>query len=169
LKNIFLTGFMGCGKTSVGRVLSERLGFQFIDLDQAIVSQAGMSVKEIFTAQGEPAFRELESRVLAQVAQRSGVVVSTGGGAVIAALNRELMRRSGAIVNLTATVETIAARLTGDSERPLLQGDASYERIEAMLAGREQFYADADLRIDTTGKPVETVAAEIIDALKESL
>jgi len=169
LKNIFLTGFMGCGKTSVGRVLSERLGFEFIDLDQAIVNQAGMSVKEIFASKGEPAFRELESRVLAQLAERSCVVVSTGGGAVIATLNRELMRGSGSIVNLTATVEAIAARLTGDSERPLLQGDASSERIEAMLTGREEFYADADLRIDTTGKPVETVAAEIIDALKESL
>jgi shikimate kinase len=169
LKNIFLTGFMGCGKTSVGRVLSERLGYDFVDLDEAVVAEAGASVKEIFAAQGEPAFRRLESEALQRVASRAGVVVSTGGGAVIAPLNRAVMRGSGSIVNLTATVEAIAARLTGDSERPLLQGDASAERIRNMLETREQFYADADLRIDSTAKTVEAVTAEILDALKGCL
>jgi shikimate kinase len=169
LKNIFLTGFMGCGKTSVGRVLSERLGYDFVDLDEAVVALAGASVKEIFASQGEPAFRRLESEALQRVASRTGVVVSTGGGAVIAPLNRAVMRRAGCIVNLTATVEAIAARLTGDSERPLLQGDASAERIRNMLETREQFYADADLRIDSTAKTVEAVTAEILDALKGCL
>jgi shikimate kinase len=166
LKNIFLTGFMGCGKTSVGRVLSERLGYRFVDLDQAIVSEAGASVKEIFASRGEPAFRRLESEALQRVAAGAGVVVSTGGGAVLAQPNRAIMRGAGSIVNLTASVEAIAARLSGDSERPLLEGDASLDRIRNMLATREQFYADADLRIDTSAKTVAAVAAEIIDSLQ---
>jgi len=169
LKNIFLTGFMGCGKTSVGRVLSDRLGCDFVDLDQAIVDEAGASVKEIFASQGEPAFRRLESQALARIADLAGVVVSTGGGAVIADANRAVMRQSGSIVNLTASVEAIAARLCGDSERPLLEGDASLERVRNMLEVREQFYADADLRIDTTAKTVEAVTAEILDSLKGCL
>ena len=169
MKNIFLTGFMGCGKTSVGRVLSDRLGCDFVDLDQAIVSEAKADIKEIFASQGEPAFRRIESQALARFAARAGVVVSTGGGVVIAPENREVMRQSGNIVNLTASVEAIAARLCGDSERPLLEGDASGERIRNMLETREQFYADADLRIDTTAKTVEAVAAEIIAFLKGCL
>jgi shikimate kinase len=167
LKNIFLTGFMGCGKTSVGRLLSDRLGYGFVDLDQVVVSEAGASVKEIFATQGEPAFRRLESEALEMVAAGTGLVVSTGGGAVIAHPNRAVMRGAGSIVNLTASAEAIADRLCGDSERPLLEGDASLERIRRMLEGREQFYADADLRIDTTAKTVEAVAAEILRFLKE--
>ena len=169
LKNIFLTGFMGCGKTSAGRLLAARLGFPFVDLDQVIVDAAGVSIKEIFALRGEPAFRELESRALAGVAAGEGAVVSTGGGAVIAPVNRQVMRQAGAIVNLTASVEAIAARLTGDSERPLLSADASVERIGTMLGLREEYYADADLRIDTTAKTVEAVVAEIIHALKGNL
>ena len=169
MKNIFLTGFMGCGKTSVGRVLSSRLGCRFVDLDAVIVSEAGTAIKEIFASQGEPAFRELESQALARIAQLPGVVVSTGGGVVLAQQNRALMRQSGSIVNLTASVETIASRLNGDSERPLLQDDASCERIDTMLQGREPFYADADLRIDTTAKTVDAVVTEILDCIKERL
>ena len=160
---------MGCGKTSVGRVLSARLGCPFVDLDQVIVDGAGVSIKEIFASRGEPAFRELESQALAGIAAGEGAVVSTGGGAVIAAHNRAVMRQAGSIVNLTASVDAIAARLTGDSERPLLSADASVERIGNMLDLREEYYADADLRIDTTAKTVEAVVAEIIDSLKGCL
>jgi shikimate kinase len=169
LKNIFLTGFMGCGKTSVGRLLASRLGYGFVDLDEAIVSQEGSSIRDIFSTRGEPAFRLMESRVLATIAAGSGLVVSTGGGAVIAPENRQVMRNAGFIINLTASIEVIASRLTGDSERPLLQGDASTERIRTMLESREEYYADADLRIDTTTRTVDAVAAAILDALKGSL
>lgn len=166
LKNIFLTGFMGCGKTSVGRVLAKRLGWTFVDLDQVIVDEAGESIKEIFASQGEPAFRELESRMLVQVAMRPSQVVSTGGGVVLDRGNRAVMREYGYIVNLTASVEEITARVCGDSERPLLADDASPQRIGSMLENREQFYADADLRIDTTGKTVEGVADLVQNSLK---
>ena len=104
--------------------------------------------------------------MLQRIAEGAGAVVSTGGGAVIAGANRAVMRSAGAIVNLTASVEAIAQRLCGDDERPLLEGDASGERVRDMLETREQFYADADLRIDTTGKTVAAVAAEILNSLK---
>lgn len=167
MSNIFLTGFMGCGKTSVGRILAASLGYRFVDLDEVIVREAACSIKDIFAAQGEPAFRVLESRVLEKVAHGERMVVSTGGGAVIAPENRAVMRRFGIIVNLTASVETIAARVSGDSERPLLQNDASFERIRSMLESRETFYADADYRIDTSKKTVQLVADEIIQIVQE--
>ncbi|UFS69654.1 shikimate kinase [Geomonas sp. RF6] len=162
MRNIFLTGFMGCGKTSVGQVLAAITGFRFVDLDRAIVEEAGATVKEIFAGEGEPAFRRLESEVLAKVAQEEGIIVSTGGGAVIAEDNRSVMRQHGTIVNLTASVAALVERLSGDSERPLLQDDPSGERIATLMASREGYYADADLRIDTTGKTVEAIAAEIV-------
>lgn len=160
---------MGCGKTSVGRVLSFRLGRNFVDLDEAIVKEAGVSINEIFASQGEPAFRQIESQALARISKLAGVVVSTGGGVVIAPQNRALMRQFGSIVNLTASVESIASRLSGDSERPLLQGDASLERVRNMLETREPYYADADLRVDTTAKTVQQVVAEILDCMEECL
>ncbi|MBU5613319.1 shikimate kinase [Geomonas sp. Red51] len=160
---------MGCGKTSVGQVLAQRLGWSFVDLDQVIVQEAGRSIKEIFAEEGEPSFRALESKTLARVANGSAQVVSTGGGVVIAPANRAVMRSHGCIVNLTATVESIAQRVSGDSERPLLADDASALKIRTMLDGREQFYADADVRIDTTGKEIATVADEVLDFCKGSL
>ncbi len=160
---------MGCGKTSVGRLLAQRLNWSFVDLDQAIVDAAGRSIKDIFAQDGEPAFRELETQILARVASGSGQVVSTGGGVVIASANRAVMRSHGCIVNLTATVETIAQRVSGDSERPLLADDASLSRIRSMLDGREQFYADADVRIDTTGKEIAVVAEQVLEYCKGSL
>ena len=166
MNNIFLTGFMGCGKTSVGRVLADRLGWDFIDLDQVIVDEAGTSIKEIFSSRGEPAFRAMETKALKRVAGRTSQVVSTGGGVVIAVENRRAMRAAGSIVNLTASVDAIAARVTGDSERPLLAADASVERIRNMLESREEFYADADLRIDTTAKSIQAVADEVLDSMK---
>lgn len=167
VKNIFLTGFMGCGKSSVGRLLSSRLGRQFVDLDEAVVLDAAASINEIFSSLGEPAFRELESQALTRISKLAAVVVSTGGGAVLAAQNRTLMRQSGSIVNLTAGVEAIASRLYGDRQRPLLKENASIERLRTMLEGREPYYADADLRIDTTEKTVEAVVAEILHSIKE--
>lgn len=165
-RNIFLTGFMGCGKTTVGHVLAQRLGWEFVDLDHAIVEEAGMSVKEIFAAHGEPYFRELESRVLVRIAAGSGQVVSTGGGAVIDRGNRAVMHEYGRIVNLSADVQTILARVRGNNERPLLADAPSIDKISTMLKAREEFYADADLRIDTTGKDVSGVVDEVLDSLK---
>ena len=169
MKNIYLTGFMGTGKTSVGKVLAELLGYRYLDLDEEIVSQNGQTVVELFANFGEARFRDLESAALARIADTGGLVVATGGGAVIASDNRRTMRESGLIVNLTAPREIIRARLADDDTRPLLKGDDPDGRIERLLAEREPFYADADLRIETAGRTVAEIAREIADRVTENV
>ncbi len=166
-KMLFLTGFMGSGKSSVGKILAERLGCRFIDLDAEIVAAAGCSINEIFARDGEQAFRALEGAQLEQVlSSGEGSVLATGGGAVISAQNRTLMRSRGVIINLKVTLEQVLARLHGCSDRPLMAGDNAAQRATTLMNEREQFYADADIRIDTDGKSVEDVAAEILCRLK---
>ncbi|MBT1076588.1 shikimate kinase [Geobacter grbiciae] len=166
VRNVILTGFMGTGKSSVGRLLAHRLGFRYCDLDALIVEGEGVSINEIFARHGEPHFRALETEAVRSVSREERCVVSTGGGAVISPENRCLLREAGVVVNLTATVEEVCRRLREETDRPLLKDDRSGERIAAMMAEREQFYADAELRIDTTGKSVEDVVAEITGYLE---
>ena len=164
--HIFLTGFMGTGKSSVGKVLAARTGRRFVDLDEAVVAAAGMSITDIFASRGEPAFRALESEALQKVSLESGLVVATGGGAVIDPENRRVMRATGCIVNLTASADAIGARLGDDDTRPLLQEDNPHSKIVSMLAQRESFYADADVRIETGGRSVADIVDEILVWLK---
>ena len=164
--NIFLTGFMGTGKSSVGKVLAKRLGRKFSDLDAVIVATAGMSIPDIFAREGEPGFRRLEREALQKISLESGLVVATGGGAVIDPENRRVMRATGCIVNLTASADAIGARLVDDDTRPLLQEDNPHSKIVSMLAQREPFYADADVRIETGGRSVADIVDEILVWLK---
>lgn len=164
---IVVTGPMGSGKTSVGQLLASRLGWEFVDLDALIVEQAGKSINAIFADDGETAFRRLEQQRLAELIGRERMVLSTGGGAVIKPENRRLMRLIGPVVNLTAPQETLAARLAASTDRPLLQGEDEQRliKIGCLLREREQYYADSDIRIDTVGKSVEDVAAEVLKRL----
>jgi shikimate kinase len=165
---LILTGFMGSGKSSVGKVVAERLGYQFVDLDAEIVTAAGCSIMDFFARNGEHAFRLLESLQLERVlsAGRGGRVLATGGGAVISSHNRKLMRSYGVIVNLKVSLDQVIARLSGCSDRPLLAGDNTVKRAALLLEEREQFYCDSDIKIDTDGKSVEDVAAEILSRFK---
>ena len=164
---VILTGFMGSGKSSVGTLLAERLGYRFIDLDAVIVAAAGCSINEIFARDGEASFRALESDQLEQVLLAGkGSVLATGGGAVISPRNRALMRDHGVIINLNVTLDQVLSRLHGCSDRPLLACDDAAQRAASLMKDREQFYADADIRIDTDGKSVEDVANEILCRLK---
>jgi shikimate kinase len=166
-QTLILTGFMGSGKSSVGRIVAALRGSSFIDLDAEIVTAVGCSINEIFARDSEQSFRTLESLQLEKVLNAGGgSVIATGGGAVIAAHNRALMRNHGIIINLNVTLEQVLARLRGASDRPLLAGDDAAERAQALMNEREQFYADADIRIDTDGKSVEDVATEILCRLK---
>lgn len=166
-KMVILTGFMGSGKSSVGTLLAERLGCRYIDLDAVIVEAAGCSINEIFARDGEAAFRALESSWLEHLLTSGEAgVLATGGGAVISPKNRALMREQGLVINLKVTLDQVLARLHGCNDRPLLAGDDAAERAAALMKEREQFYADADIRIDTDGKSVEDVATEILCRLK---
>ncbi|AJE02905.1 shikimate kinase [Geobacter pickeringii] len=166
MRNVVLTGFMGCGKSTVGQMLAERLGCRYADLDALIVSREGASINNIFARHGESYFRQAETETIRGIVALNGLVVSTGGGAVISPLNRELLHAAGVVINLTADITTITARLESDTDRPLLREGRSAERLAALLAEREAMYADADLRIDTTGKSVEDVVAEVISFLE---
>ncbi|MDD2898121.1 MAG: shikimate kinase [Desulfuromonadaceae bacterium] len=164
---IILTGFMGSGKSTVGRRVAELLNVRFIDLDAEIVSAAGCSINDVFARDGEQAFRTLESAQLKHVLSAGErCVIATGGGAVLSSQNRTMMRSRGVIVNLKVTLEQVMARLKGCKSRPLLAGEDAAKRADALIHEREQFYADADIRIDTDGKSVEDVAAEILCRLK---
>ena len=159
---ITLTGFMGSGKTTVGKVLADFLGCPFMDLDDLIVKKAGKSIPEIFAQDGEPAFRQLEARLLRQTVEKyteNTVVLALGGGAVTAPASASLLRDKTVCIYLRATLDTLLARLEGETAgRPL--ADAS---LASRLAAREPLYEEtAHVIIDTDGLTPEEVADEII-------
>ncbi|MDY0300399.1 MAG: shikimate kinase [Trichlorobacter sp.] len=168
VSNIVLTGMMGSGKTSVGRLLAKQLGYRFVDLDALVVQLEGASINEVFARDGEQAFREMETAALATLAQHTKMVLATGGGAVLKEENRLLMRMLGVVINLKAAANTLAERLMQTDDRPLLAKDgARQEQLSLILQARESCYADADIRIDTDNKTLEDVAAEIHKKLFE--
>ena len=159
---ITLTGFMGSGKTTVGKVLADFLGCPFMDLDDLIVKKAGKSIPEIFAQDGEPAFRQLEARLLRQTVEKyteNTVVLALGGGAVTAPASASLLHEKTVCIYLRATLETLQARLEGETAgRPL--ADAS---LAGRLAAREPLYEEtAHVIIDTDGLTPDEVADEII-------
>jgi len=164
---LILTGFMGSGKSSVGRVLAERLACPFVDLDAEIVATSGRSINDIFAHDGEQAFRSMESACLERVLGGGRSVIATGGGVVVADDNRSNMRSLGVVVNLLVSLPQVLKRLQGAADRPLFAGANAPNSVKLLMDGREQFYADADIRIDTDGKSVEDVAAEILRFLEE--
>jgi len=159
--NIVLIGMMGTGKSTVGSLLAAKTGKTFVDLDQRIVREAGRSIPDIFAAEGEAYFRDLESAALRNTLQEQGIVLATGGGAVLREANRLAMRGGGLVVALQATADEILARVGEDPNRPLLAGGAK-ERITALLEERKELYAFAHLTVDTSGKSADQVAAEIL-------
>lgn len=163
---IYLTGFSYTGKTTLGHIVADRLGWSFVDTDEQIALQAGKSVPEIFATDGEPAFRALESRVLEQISIGKRTVVSTGGGAVLSAENRRIMGSTGVVICLEASPAVILERLrrSADSDavpRPLLQGEDPLRRIEHLKQMRQPYYSVADW-IVSTDLLSETEAAEEI-------
>ncbi len=158
MRNIVLTGFMGTGKTEVGRILARRLGYTFLDADSIIEQEQNMSITEIFQRFGEAHFRDIESDVIKRLSEKDRVVISTGGGAVLREENMENLRRKGVIICLTASPETILKRTSNDSSRPLLQVEDPLKRIRELLEFRMPYYEKADIMVDTEGKnPVEVV------------
>ncbi len=159
---ITLTGFMGSGKTTVGRVLADALGCLFLDLDDLIVKKAGKTIPEIFAQDGEPAFRQLEARLLRQTVEKyaeSTVVLALGGGAVTTPAAATLLHEKTVCIYLRATLETLLQRLSGETAGRPLADDAMAGR----LAAREPLYEEtAHVIIDTDGLAPDEVADEII-------
>jgi len=168
-ENIVLTGFMGTGKTTVGRALSKSTGLRFLDADELIENKAAMPVKDIFAGKGEPYFRRLEKEVIKEVTETmAGIVFSVGGGAVIDPENRVRLKSFGTVICLTAEPAVIAKRVGEGDERPLLGADIDKRiaNISELLKQREEAYKDCHLTVDTTHKDVKAVVEEIEGFIK---
>jgi shikimate kinase len=165
--NIVLTGFMCTGKTSVGKLLAEKLGYQFVDTDDLIEQRVGMKISEIFAVYGEPYFRDVETEVVKEVAKKDKFVISTGGGVVLRKVNMDELRKNGIIVNLTAKPETIYNRLKNQpGVRPLLNKPDPMNEIIKLLLQREEYYKNCDLRIETDNFTIEQIVQQILDYIK---
>ena len=162
-RNIVLTGPSGSGKTTVGRLLASSLGRPFLDMDSEIEKRLGASIPELFSSGREKTFREAESELLVEISTRTGLVVASGGGALVPAGNRDALRGS-ILVNLMADTDELLARLGSTTDRPLLDGDRRRNLLE-LLEARRPLYAGVAIQVDTTGlEPGEvarTIAARV--------
>lgn len=151
-ENVILTGFMGTGKTSLGKLLATKLGRPFVDIDKKIEDEAHMSIPKIFERYGEAHFRELEKIAVKELSTRRGLVISTGGGTIKDEENLRLLKSSGVMICLTTEPEEILNRTSRRGERPVLDGggDERLETIKRLLAERQKFYDRADYQVDTT-------------------
>lgn len=172
-KHIYLTGYRGTGKTSVGSIVAQTLGWAMIDLDDLVEKNAGRSIREIFAEEGEAVFRELESQALFGLSPPAPVVVSLGGGAILREENRSWIRQHGFCVWLDASPETLARRILSDAStearRPALTNLDGLDEIKTVLERRRPLYEQvSDARIETEGKTIPEVAAEVISLRPKS-
>jgi shikimate kinase len=159
--NLALIGFMGTGKTSVGRVVAHNLGFEFIDTDAEIQARAGVSINDIFAREGESVFRELERQIVKEVAKRERLVISTGGGLPANPENLASLKSHALVVCLWLPPEKIWERVRHQSHRPLLKDPDPRQKIRDLLAAREPFYRQADVLLNTDLRPPREVAQQI--------
>ena len=166
MRNIFLIGFMGCGKSTVAVELQNLYRMQVREMDQMIVDRAQMSIPQIFEKYGEGYFRDLESKLLKEIGADSNQVVSCGGGVVLRQENVLEMKQSGNIVLLTAKPETILVRVLEDNNRPILQGKKTVKDIsELMEKRREKYEMAADIVLETDDKSIQEICEEVINKL----
>jgi shikimate kinase len=166
--SIFLIGPMGAGKTTIGRRLAQTLQRTFFDSDQEIEQRAGVSIPLIFELEGEAGFRAREKVIITELTQRSGIVLATGGGAVLDADSRRCLAGRGLVVYLYASVDEQLRRTRHDSHRPLLQTADPGARLEALFSARDPLYRDiADLIITSDGQPPRIIAQRILAHIEE--
>jgi len=168
-KNIVLIGFMGSGKSTVGRELHQRLGYSLTDMDRLIEETVGKKITEIFKEEGEKVFRDFETLQLVEIAKQTGKrhIISTGGGIVIRPENRSLLRKLGYVVWLHAPEDVIFERTSKNKERPLLNHQDARERITSLLAERKPWYREtAHLKVDTAGLDSSEIAAGILESAR---
>jgi len=166
---IFLTGFSGSGKSTIGPLLANSLGYEFVDLDQTIEKRAGKAITRIFAEEGEACFRELELQALQEVVNRTNLVISLGGGVLENERSWELVRESGTLVYLKSSPKTLARRLCHKSDRPLLKGENDRklsreeieEKITAILSRREARYESANINVLTDIKRIGSTVEEL--------
>ena len=167
MRNVFLIGFMGSGKSTIASYLAENYGMEIIDMDQLIVEREGMAIPDIFAQKGELYFRDVETSLLIEIQGEQNKDVSCGGGVVLREKNIQAMKKSGQVVLLNAKPETILERVKDDDNRPLLRGNKNVQFIRDMMEKRQPKYeAAADLVIHTDGKSADEICKEIISNVK---
>jgi len=167
-ENIYLVGLMGAGKTTVGRLLARRLKLRFLDSDQEIERRCGVKIPLIWEIEGEAGFRGREAQAIAELTALDGVVLATGGGAVLLDENRKRLAARGTVVYLRASPEDLDRRVRHDRNRPLLANGDPLARLHALYAERDSLYRGvADLVVDTGAQSVQALARELLEKLEE--
>jgi len=165
LENIYLIGLMGVGKTTIGRQLARSLKLPFYDSDKSIEEKTGVDIPTIFEYEGEEGFRQREQKIIEQLTKLRGIVLATGGGAVISEQNRKSLQETGFVVYLYCSIERILQRTRRDTKRPLLQTENPRERLQTLLNQREKLYLScADFKIDSGKTPSKVAVKKILQA-----
>jgi shikimate kinase len=162
ISNIALIGFMGTGKSSVGRLLADQLHFSFLDTDDLIESRTGKSISAIFAGEGEAAFRNLEQEIVAELASRNRTIIATGGGVGASETNLASLKQHALVVCLWASPEKIWERVRSQTHRPLLKEADPLAKIRQLLAAREQCYKQADVLLNTEVRSLKEVAQQVL-------
>jgi len=166
LVNLALIGFMGTGKSSVGRLVAEQLHFDYLDTDELIQSRTGRTIAEIFAKDGEPAFRKLEEQIVAELTTHERMVISTGGGLPVNPKNLASLKTHALVVCLWASPDKIWERVRNQTHRPLLNTPDPKRKIRELLAAREPFYRQADVLLNTDSRPVREVTQQVVHQFK---
>ena len=162
--NIVLIGFMGSGKSSLGRWIAKNHDYELIDTDEAIEKKEGRSISDIFETDGEDYFRNLETELIKELSSKKGKIISVGGGLPVKEENQTYLKQAGKVVYLKASLEELVKRLSGDDKRPLLKGSDLKTKIESLMEKRKDIYSSvSDIEIDTTGREFEDLYEEIIN------
>lgn len=166
-QNIFLIGLMGAGKTTIGRQLANELSLEFFDSDHEIEKRTGVTITHIFDIEGEAGFRKRETAMLDELTNKKGIVLATGGGAILKPENRQFLMSRGTTIYLYANIDTLLERTSKDRNRPLLQTENPQAKLEELLAVRDPLYREtADIIIDTGKDSVRLALKEIMDKIQ---
>lgn len=165
--NLIFIGLMGAGKTTIGKCLAHRLGWQFYDSDQEVVKRSGVPISTIFELEGEASFREREHAVIEDLSAMNRCVIATGGGAILQPANRDLLKASGTVIYLSTNIDCILSRTAQDKSRPLLQVANPRAQLEKLFQVRDPLYRDiADVIIETHTQPISAVVSQLIQQMK---
>lgn len=165
-KNIVLIGLMGSGKSTVGKILAEKLNMNFIDTDSLIEEYCQNTICDIFNTNGESYFRDIESKIISEVSKNTAQVISTGGGIVEREENINKLKKSGIIVYLEASAQELFNRIKHETNRPLLQNENPLATLENLLIKRGKYYNKANFKVNVINKKAEVIADEIIQGYK---
>ncbi len=165
-KNIIITGFMGTGKSVVAKELARKLKMEYVDMDQVIEKQQGLTIPDIFTKYGEKYFREQENKLVKELSKKENMVISTGGGTLISSDNTRILSQKGKMICLYADSQAIYNRVKRKNNRPLLNGENILDKINHLLKERKKVYDNIKWKIDTTNFTTQEVVDKIINLLK---